>query len=181
MRGQQEEIGAIRQQLQVGTVLTGSVRIAGPSLRVRSQLIDTETGVYLWSETFDRQMQDVFAIQEEIARAIVRTLRVQLAGKQESALTVLGRYEEALAMLQKGRSLAGDVPSIVAALGQVHGLMGDELRARELLAELERLSETGHVPAACFRLHDLLPGCVPGRARGLLHRASENRNCTDLW
>ena len=91
MRGRQEEIGAIRQQLQVGTVLTGSVRIAGPSLRVRSQLIDTETGVYLWSETFDRQMQDVFAIQEEIARAIVRTLRVQLAGKLESALTGRGR------------------------------------------------------------------------------------------
>jgi serine/threonine-protein kinase len=91
MRGGQKEIGAIRQQLQVGTVLTGSVRIAGPSLRVRSQLIDTETGVYLWSETFDRQMQDVFAIQEEIARAIVRTLRAQLTGKQESAFTGRGR------------------------------------------------------------------------------------------
>jgi serine/threonine-protein kinase len=91
MRGRQEEIGAIRQQLQVGTVLTGSVRIAGPSLRVRSQLIDSETGVYLWSETFDRQMQDVFAIQEEIARAIVRTLRVQLAALVSSAAPVPGR------------------------------------------------------------------------------------------
>src|SRR5262249_33219457 len=55
------------------------------SLRVRAQLIDTKTGVYLWSETFDRHMRDVFAIQEEIARAIVRTLRVQLTGEREDA------------------------------------------------------------------------------------------------
>ncbi len=354
LRGRQQDILAIRQQLKVGTVLTGSVRIAGPSLRVRAQLIDTESGVYLWSETFDRQMQDVFAIQEEIARAIVRTLRVQLAGAQEGALagrartTVssydwylkgrylwhrrtpeelaqsvrcfenaiaadgnsalahagladaysllvdyglmhpaqglphakaaaeraialdpglaephcslalirglnewewadaerlylraialnhgyatahhwlggdhyailgqfeeaiaelnmavqldplssiiretrgytrmlkreyqaaieeyreiltmepsfykaftsmgrayaqMGRYEEAIEMLQKGRSLAGDVPSILGALGQAYGLVGDERRARELLAELERLAQTRYVPSTCF-------------------------------
>jgi len=354
LRDRQQDILAIRQQLKVGTVLTGSIRIAGPSLRVRAQLIDTETGVYLWSETFDRQMQDVFAIQEEIARAIVRTLRVQLAGTREGAIAArgrttvssydwylkgrylwhrrtpehlkqsvgcfenavaadgnsalahagladaysllvdyglmhpaegvphakeaaeraialdpdlaephaslafirglyewewedaerlykraialnpgyatahhwlacdhyallgrfdeavaeihiaieldplssiilegrayilmlrgeyeaaiagyqeiaaadptfykaytsmgrayvqMGRYREALAMLEKGRSLAGDVPSILGAMGQVCGLAGDGRRARELLAELERLSETRYVPSTCL-------------------------------
>ena len=90
LRGRQEDLAAIRRQLHVGTALTGSVRIAGPSLRVRVQLIDTESGVYLWSETFDRQMQDVFAIQEEIARAIVRTLRVQM-GAPEAPVAVRGR------------------------------------------------------------------------------------------
>jgi serine/threonine-protein kinase len=84
LRGRQEDLAAIRRQLQVGTALTGSVRIAGASLRVRAQLIDTGSGVYLWSETFDRRMQDIFAIQEEIARAIVRTLRVQLSGPEPS-------------------------------------------------------------------------------------------------
>jgi len=79
LRGIEQDVHEIRRQLHVANVLTGSVRIAGSSLRVRAQLIDTATGIYLWSETFDRQMQDVFAIQEEIARAIVRTLRVQLA------------------------------------------------------------------------------------------------------
>jgi TolB-like protein len=91
LRGRQQDIGAIRRQLQVENVLTGSVRIAGSDLRVRAQLIDAASGVYLWSETFDRQMQDVFAIQEEIARAIVRTLRVQFAGKPERALAGRGR------------------------------------------------------------------------------------------
>jgi serine/threonine-protein kinase len=91
LRDRQQDVGSIRDQLQVGTVLTGSVRISGASLRVRAQLIDTATGVYLWSETFDRQMEDVFAIQEEIARAIVRTLPVQPAGGGEGALLTRGR------------------------------------------------------------------------------------------
>jgi serine/threonine-protein kinase len=86
MRGTEEDVREVRRQLHVANVLTGSVRIAGQSLRVRAQLIDTATGVYLWSETFDRQMQDVFAIQEEIARAIVRTLRVQLETGADAAL-----------------------------------------------------------------------------------------------
>ena len=86
LRGVEQDIQEVRRQLQVANVLTGSVRIAGPSLRVRAQLIDIATGVYLWSETFDRPMQDVFAIQEEIARNIVRTLRLQLSSGAEAAL-----------------------------------------------------------------------------------------------
>jgi serine/threonine-protein kinase len=85
LRGVEQEVVEARRRLQVANVLTGSVRISGSQLRVRAQLIETETGVYLWSETFDRQMQDVFAIQEEIARNIVRTLRIQLAGGPEKA------------------------------------------------------------------------------------------------
>ena len=98
MRGWQQDLGAIRDRLHAGVALTGSVRIAGASLRVRAQLIDTETGVYLWSEAFDRTMQDVFAIQEDIAQAIVRTLRVQLrAGPGEAPLargrSSIGSYD----------------------------------------------------------------------------------------
>lgn len=98
MRDRQQDLHSIREQLKVGAVLTGSVRIAGPGLRVRAQLIDTESGVYLWSETFDRQMQEIFSIQEEIARAIVRTLRVQLSGSPEHALfgrspSTIGSYD----------------------------------------------------------------------------------------
>ena len=84
LRGVEQDVLEVRRQLNVANALTGSVRISGQSLRVRAQLIDTATGVYLWSETFDREMQDVFAIQEDIARAIVRTLRVQLAGGAEA-------------------------------------------------------------------------------------------------
>src|SRR5689334_7338120 len=86
MRGVEQDTDEVRRQLNVANVLTGSVRIAGQNLRVRAQLIDTASGVYLWSETFDRRMQDVFAIQEEIASAIVRTLRIQLSGGEDTSL-----------------------------------------------------------------------------------------------
>jgi serine/threonine-protein kinase len=87
MRDVGEDLPEVRRRLRVAYVLTGSARIAGTSLRVRAQLIDTETGVYLWSETFDRQMEDVFQIQEEIARAIVG-IHVKMTGGQESAMAM---------------------------------------------------------------------------------------------
>jgi serine/threonine-protein kinase len=83
-RERQQDVRSIGNKAHVGTVLTGSVRISDSSLRVRAQLIDAASGVYLWSETFHRRMEDVFAVQEEIALAIVRTLRVRIAGGGES-------------------------------------------------------------------------------------------------
>ena len=91
LRGVEQDLGELRRQLNVAQALTGSVRISGSKLRVRAQFIDAATGVYLWSETFDRRMEDIFAIQEEIAQAIVRTLHVQLAEGAEPALAARAR------------------------------------------------------------------------------------------
>lgn len=77
-RAEQPDIHAVADQLRVSYMLTGSIRMDTQRLRVRVQLIDTASGAYLWSETYDREVSDVFAIQEEIARAIVRTLRIEL-------------------------------------------------------------------------------------------------------
>jgi TolB-like protein len=89
MRDHQQDVITIGRQLQVATLLTGTVRTGGSSLRVCSHLIDTCTGVYLRSEIFDGKLQDIFAIQEEIACATVRTLRVQLSRGHESE--IIGR------------------------------------------------------------------------------------------
>jgi serine/threonine-protein kinase len=91
LRGVEQDLGELRRQLNVAHALSGSVRISGRKLRVRAQFIDTMTGVYLWSETYDRRMEDIFAIQEEIAQAIVRTLHAQLAHGAEPALAARGR------------------------------------------------------------------------------------------
>jgi TolB-like protein/Flp pilus assembly protein TadD len=80
MKGQQEEIGRIREQLNVSHILRGSVRRTGDRVRIAAQLVDTSDGVYLWSETFDRLARDLFTIQEEIARAIVVALKLRLSG-----------------------------------------------------------------------------------------------------
>lgn len=71
------EIGKL---LKVGTVLEGSVRKSGTRLRVTAQLVDTDNGFELWSDVYDRQLTDVFQVQEEIARAIAGKLRGEVLG-----------------------------------------------------------------------------------------------------
>lgn len=79
LRGREQDLAGIRQELRVATVLRGSVRRTHARVRVTAQLIDTESGNYLWSEAYDRQLENVLAIQEEMARAIVDTLQLTLA------------------------------------------------------------------------------------------------------
>jgi tetratricopeptide (TPR) repeat protein len=76
----------IGRRLQVATVLEGSIRRAGPRLRVATQLINVADGFLLWSESFDREAEDVFAIQDEIARAISGALRVRLLDPRAEAM-----------------------------------------------------------------------------------------------
>ena len=72
--------------LDVQHVVEGSVRTAGNRVRITAQLVDVANGYHLWSERYDRDMDDVFAIQDEIARAIVDKLKVKLAGNGEAPL-----------------------------------------------------------------------------------------------
>jgi TolB-like protein/tetratricopeptide (TPR) repeat protein len=85
LRGREQDLTGIRQELKVATVLRGSVRKTPARVRVTAQLIDTETGNYLWSEAYDRQLENVLAIQEEMARAIVDTLQLTLAWRSGGA------------------------------------------------------------------------------------------------
>ena len=80
-RAHQEEkdIQAIGRALSVGRVLEGSVRIAGSRLRVTAQLVEVETGYQVWSERYDREAEDVFAVQDEIAAGVVDAVTSQLA------------------------------------------------------------------------------------------------------
>ena len=73
-KGKDVDISQIGDTLNVNHVLEGSVRKAGDRLRITAQLISVHDGYHLWSETYDRQMDDVFAIQEDIARAVVGAL-----------------------------------------------------------------------------------------------------------
>ncbi|NNG17751.1 MAG: protein kinase [Gemmatimonadales bacterium] len=82
----QEDIRAVGRQLNVLSVLEGSVRVAGNRLRATAQLINVADGYHLWSERYDRDMEDVFAIQDEIAQNIVRALRGVLTKDEEQAI-----------------------------------------------------------------------------------------------
>jgi hypothetical protein len=91
-KGKNEDIRRIGDQLNVKTILEGSVRKAGNRLCITAQLINAVDGDHLWSQTFDREMQEVFAIQDEITREIVDALEMQLVGAGDQPLGKHGTY-----------------------------------------------------------------------------------------
>ena len=82
------DIAHIGERLNVNTVLEGSVRKAGDRLRVMAQLIKVEDGYHIWSEGYDRDLQDVFAIQKEIAENIVEAFQLSLSPTEERAIEI---------------------------------------------------------------------------------------------
>jgi len=86
LKGKTEDIREIGKRLEVSTVLEGSVRKMGNKIRVSAQLINVANGLQLWSERYDREMDDVFAIQDEIAQNIVKALRVVLSDEEKRAI-----------------------------------------------------------------------------------------------
>lgn len=85
-KGRNEDIGEVGRKLKVNSVLEGSVRKAGNRLRVTAQLVNVADGYHLWSDRYDRQLEDVFEIQDQIAENIVRALRVVLGEDEKRAI-----------------------------------------------------------------------------------------------
>lgn len=103
-KGKEIDIREVGERLSAASVLEGSVRKSGSRLRITAQLIDVATGFHLWSEAYDRELSDVFAIQDEIARAIVEALKLQLAGTVETPLVTAATTEvDAYTKYLKGR------------------------------------------------------------------------------
>ncbi|MCL7959608.1 MAG: tetratricopeptide repeat protein [marine benthic group bacterium] len=101
-KGREEQVQEIGAQLGVGCLVEGSVRTVGDQVRITAQLIDCEHGYHLWSERYDREMSDVFAIQDEVARAIVETLKAKL-GTGESIVRPGTANLEAYTLYLQGR------------------------------------------------------------------------------
>ena len=99
------DLREIGNRLRVETVLEGSVRKSDNRLRITVQLVEAARGFHLWSESYDRELRDVFAIQQEIARNVVRALRVTLSPKEKGALAeVPTSHVQAYDYYLKGRS-----------------------------------------------------------------------------
>ncbi|GAA0853935.1 tetratricopeptide repeat protein [Aliiglaciecola litoralis] len=89
-KGKAIDVTDIAQALNVRMVLEGSVRKQGDKVRITAQLIDASNGFHLWSETYDRQLIDIFAIQDDIAKAIGAQLKIKMTGLTEPGDTVAG-------------------------------------------------------------------------------------------
>ncbi len=105
LKGRQDDVRTIGAILDVPTVLEGSVRRVGDRFRVTAQLTDTATGQLLWSERFDREHRDILALEEDLARTIVATLRTQLLGPPlaEPVARVTTRNQRAYHLYLRGR------------------------------------------------------------------------------
>ena len=86
-KGKNQDVRTIGDALGAANILEGSVRKSGNMIRITAQLIETKNGTHLWSETFDREIKDVFAIQDEISRMIVRNLKIKLLDEHANRLT----------------------------------------------------------------------------------------------
>jgi TolB-like protein/Tfp pilus assembly protein PilF len=85
-KGSDKKLAEIGRELQVDHILEGSVRKSGDRIRVTAQLIEVSTDTHLWSETYTRQLDDIFAVQDEIAQAIVSALKVTLTGNDQAPI-----------------------------------------------------------------------------------------------
>jgi len=102
-KGKDVDLPTVAQKLNVGAVLEGSVRRSGQRVRITAQLIDAASDVHLWSEIYDRTLDDIFAVQSDIANAVVSELRVALLGDR-AAWGTSGDVSAEVQAAERGRS-----------------------------------------------------------------------------
>lgn len=102
-KGKSDDIATIGQKLNVATVLEGSVRKAGNRIRVSVQLVRVSDSSHLWSETYDRTLEDIFAVQDDVAQSVVKELRTALLG-EEADSDASGAAKAEVAKAAKGRT-----------------------------------------------------------------------------
>jgi TolB-like protein/Tfp pilus assembly protein PilF len=103
-KGRNADVREVGRRLDVGAVLEGSVRRSGNRLRIAAQLVSAKDGYQLWARSYDRELTDVFAVQEEIARAIVQALRIELGVGEGAALAAAPTRDlEAYDLYLRGR------------------------------------------------------------------------------
>jgi eukaryotic-like serine/threonine-protein kinase len=98
-KGKQTTIAEIGRTLNVSTVLEGSIRMSGKRVRIAVQLVDVRDGYHLWSERYDRVMDDIFAVQDDIAESVVEELRARLVGgslSENAAASVVSEVADAV-------------------------------------------------------------------------------------
>jgi TolB-like protein len=158
-KGQNLDVPTMAAKLNVAHVLEGSVRKSGNQLRIVAQLIEVESDSHLWSQTYDRKLEDIFAIQDDIARAVVDALKITLLGeKPKSAETdpeaytlyLQGRHflwqfnpeavKQAEALLKQALEIDPDFVPAWLLLGPVYRVQSDpfDIRAIDEANELAR-------------------------------------------
>ncbi len=129
-KGKHVDVAQVARQLKVGHVLEGSVRKAGGRVRITAQLIDGGTGGHVWAERYDRDLNDIFALQDEISEAIVTALKLKLLPEEKKAIE------------QRGTSSAEAYKHyLMARQYWVTGNVGDARRSESVIRLCRRATE----------------------------------------
>ncbi len=117
-KARNEDLRTIGQKLNVATLLEGSVRKAGNRVRITAQLVNAADGFHLWSETYDRELDDIFAVQDEISRSVGKALKVTLLGEGPRPSGSRGGNVEAFNLYLQGKHFAapGDPSGLQKAI-----------------------------------------------------------------
>ena len=135
-KGKNEDLRVIGTTLGVANVLEGSVRRQGDQVRVTAQLIRVEDGFHLWSETYDRTMDDVFAIQDDISRNVADAMKIVLDDEAWRRMQAAGvRNVDAFVEYQKGREAFSEAHGSDDLLGLMRESVGHFERAIDLVPE----------------------------------------------
>ncbi len=204
-KGEKKSAAEIGKELSVGSMIEGSVRRAGNRLRITVQLLDTRTEEHLWSQNYDRSLEDVFAIQSEIAQNVSREMRAKLFAsvKQniEKGLTpnmeayslylqgkrVMWRFDvgtrEAQKIFEKAISLDPNFAAAMTELAKCHGMLGYSLM-EPMQEEYEKVKK---LCSKALELDDLLPAAHESMARTMYYvdwnwegALRENRRALEL-
>jgi TolB-like protein len=138
-KGKDIVVTEVAKKVNVGHVLEGSVRKSGNTIRVTAQLIDALTDTHLWSETYDRELDDVFEIQDDISRRVVEELKVRMLGQNLRARRVdpeaydlflqarfilnaldEDRVQQAETLLLRALEIEPDYPAAISELARVY-------------------------------------------------------------
>jgi TolB-like protein len=144
-KGKAEDLRKVGEALDVATVLEGSVQTSGDDVRITAQLIDTRSGYHLWSEKYDRKLTSIFAVEDEISKAIADKLQVQLAsGSAQSLVAQKAVDPRAHDFYLRGLTLlaARSVSEAVAAFQQAVTIDPGYAHAWAALAEAQALLPT---------------------------------------
>ena len=141
-KGKDPDLRKVGEMLGVATVLEGSVQRAGDDVRITAQLIDTRSGFHLWSEKYDRKLTNIFAVEDEISKAIADKLQVQLGGAHAGGNGNTGNSQAHELYLRGLTLLAARGPGLrdaVDAFAQAVKLDPQYAQAWGALAETEQL------------------------------------------
>lgn len=106
-KGKTGDLRTVGEKLNVSSILEGSVRKEGKKVRITAQLVKTADGFHLWSETYDRELNDVFAVQEDIARSVAASLKVTLLGGTKATPSAQSKNADAYNAYLQARYFAG--------------------------------------------------------------------------